>query len=232
MYDKRSHELEWMDLGKEYYTPSQYRDCLYQLDRIGRFLGGDAATFWALKQLSHPPQSILDVGCGGGLFTLRLAKHYPQAQVMGVDISEEAITFAKERLNEEQPPLKNVEFHIHSPKLDERKCFDVVMATLVCHHLSDQKLVSFIQQACKMAKQTVIFNDLHRHPLAALGFAAMVPFLFPNRMIWHDGLLSIRRSLTRHDWINVLKAAKIDESCYTLTWHWAFRWIVMIDVTT
>lgn len=231
LFNKRSHQPEWMDLGKDYYTPSQYRNCLFQLDRIGRFLGGDKATFWALKQLKKTPQSILDIGCGGGLFTLRLAKHFPKTQVVGIDISQDAIAFAKERLIEKQPLLKNVQFQIpDSPQLNESDHFDVVMATLVCHHLSDQELVSFIQQACKIAKQSVIFNDLHRHLCAYLGFAALVPFLFPNRMIYHDGLLSIRRSFTRQEWKNFLKAAGIDESHYTITWHWAFRWIVMIDI--
>lgn len=232
MLSKRSHQPEWMDLGKEYYTSSQYRDCLFQLDRIGRFLGGDTATFWALKQLSKTPQSILDVGCGGGLFTLHLAKRYPKTKFVGIDISPDAIAFAQERLKEEQPSLMNVQFRIpDSPQLNENDRYDVVMATLVCHHLSDQELIFFIQQACKVAKEAVILNDLHRHPFAYWGFTALVPFLFPNRMIYHDGRLSILRSFTRQEWKTFLKAAGVDENDYTITWHWAFRWIVMIDVT-
>lgn len=225
---ERSHEREWMDLGPPYYTPEEYRSCLYQLDRIGRFLGGDRATFWALAQLSNPPDSILDVGCGGGLFTLRLAAHYPHTQVMGIDISQEAIAFAQEHLNRSQQ--KNVQFLVpSSPHLDEKQPFDVIMATLVCHHLSDEELVSFLKSACKTARKAVILNDLHRNILATLGFAILTPLFFRNRMIWHDGLLSIRRSFTRQDWVNLLEKAEIDKSNYTITWHWAFRWIVMID---
>ena len=177
MLSKRSHQPEWMDLGVSYYTPEEYRDCLYQLDRIGRFLGGDRATFWALKQLSAIPNSILDVGCGGGLFALRLATHYPNTQIVGIDVSQEAIAFAQEHLNRSQP-LPHVQFYVpNSPKLEENsQQFDVVMATLVCHHLSDQELIDFIQQSCRIAKQAVILNDLHRHPLAKVGFAALVPF--------------------------------------------------------
>jgi 2-polyprenyl-3-methyl-5-hydroxy-6-metoxy-1,4-benzoquinol methylase len=232
MLSQRSHQPEWMDLGDDFYTPAEYRDCLYQLDRIGRFLGGDQATFWALKKLPVSPKSILDVGCGGGLFTLRLASLYPQAQIVGIDISRDAIAFAQERLKEHSPPLPNVQFIIpESPQLDETTSFDVVMSTLVCHHLSDEQVVSFFKQACRVAKQAVIINDLHRHFLASIGFAAAVPLFFRNRMIWHDGLLSIRRSFTRQEWKNLLKAAAIEESDYTISWHWAFRWIVMVDVT-
>jgi 2-polyprenyl-3-methyl-5-hydroxy-6-metoxy-1,4-benzoquinol methylase len=230
MLSRRSHQLEWMDLGPSYYTNQEYRNCLYQLDRIGRFLGGDRATFWALKQLPFPPTSILDVGCGGGLFTLRLAAHYPQAQVVGIDISPDAIAFAQEHLKNNQPSLSNIQFLVSSPQIDEKSQFDVVMATLVCHHLSDQELISFLQQACRIAKQAVILNDLHRHPLATMGFAALVPIFFRNRMIWHDGLLSIRRSFTRQEWWNFLKAAGINEKDCSVTWHWAFRWMIRIDI--
>ena len=230
MLSQRSHQPEWMDLGPSYYTPEEYRDCLYQLDRIGRSLRGDRATFWALQHLPKQPGSILDVGCGGGLFTMRLAARYSQAQVVGIDISEEAISFAQEHLERSKVPLPNVRFQVPtSPHLDENSpTFDVVMATLVCHHLSDEELISFLRQTCRIAKQAVILNDLHRHPLATVGFGAVVSFFFRNRMIWHDGLLSIQRSFTRQEWKSFLKAAGIEEKEYTLSWHWPFRWIVVI----
>lgn len=231
MIRQRSYQPEWIDLGPDYYTPSEYRECLYQLDRIGRFLGGDRATFWALNRLKTVPSSILDVGCGGGLFTLRLAKHYPRTQVVGIDISQEAITFAQEHAQKMQPSLPNVQFFVpDSPQLQEFPGqFDVVMATLVCHHLSDQDLISFLKQANQKAQQAVIINDLHRHPLATGGFAALQPLLFPNRLIRHDGLLSIRRAFTRQEWWSYLEAAGIDKQNCTVTWHWAFRWIVKIE---
>lgn len=230
MLTKRSQQPEWMDLGSAYYTPAQYKDCLHQLDRIGQFLGGDRATFWALKTLKKPPRSILDVGCGGGALTLRLGNAYPSARVLGIDISDEAIAFAQKELNAHSPPLSNVQFlAAASPALDPYGEFDVVMATLVCHHLTDEELVAFLKKTCQIAAQAVILNDLHRHFLASAGFAALTPFLFPNRMIWHDGLLSIRRSFTREEWRRLLEAAGIAPHHYTITWHWAFRWIVIIN---
>ena len=230
MLSQRSHQPEWMDLGSAYYTPEEYRDCLYQLDRIGRFLGGDLATFRALEQLQTVPKSILDVGCGGGLFTQRLAARYPETEIVGMDISSDAIAFAQEHLKKCQPSLTNLRFFVPpSAKIEEQNPFDIVMATLVCHHLSDQELISFLQQACYTAKQAVIINDLHRNFMATVGFSALAPFLFRNRMIWHDGLLSIRRSFTRRDWWNFLRAAGIDERNCQVRWHWAFRWIVVIN---
>lgn len=231
MNNQRSHQPEWIDLGPDYYTSKEYRECLYQLDRIGRFLGGDRATYWAFDQLKYSLTSILDVGCGGGLFTARLAKRFPQAQITGIDISQEAIQIAKEHL--QHSSLYNIEYMIpDTPHLNYPvNQFDVVTATLVCHHLTDQDLISFIQKACQTAKHAVILNDLHRHPLATAGFALATPLFFRNRLIWHDGLLSIQRSFKRSEWRHYLAAAGIDQDYYTITWHWAFRWIVIIHTT-
>lgn len=230
-YRHRSDQLEWIDLGPSCYTSAEYRDCLCQLARIGRLLGGDRATHWALRQLRRVPASILDVGCGGGFFALQLAQQYALTQIVGIDLSVDAISFAQQHQKAAYPHLKNIQFiHSSSPDISAFGLCDVVMATLVCHHLSDQDLIIFIKQACQTAQQAIILNDLHRHPCATMGFATLAPFFFRNRLIWHDGLLSIRRSFTRSDWMNVLSTAGIDTHFYTISWHWAFRWIVCIDV--
>lgn len=230
MLSKRSHEPELIDLGTSYYTAAEYRDCLYHLDRIGRFLGGNRATFKALNKLKFIPQSILDVGCGSGQFTIRLAEHYPEAKIEGIDISDEAIEIARENLKKVQNTLPHVQFfssYLHEIPTQ----FDVVTATLVAHHLSDEELISFLKQACQTAKRAVILNDLHRHFLASLSFNLITPLLFPNRLIKHDGSLSIKRAFTRQDWWRYLEAAGINKKACSITWHWAFRWIVMIDTS-
>lgn len=226
---KRSQEKEWMDFGLQYCSLSTYQDCLWQLDRIGLYLGGDRATFKAFSKLKRSPQTILDVGCGGGLFTLRMAERYPEAKVIGIDLSPEAIAFANER-KKEFPHIRNVEFQAFaSPELNYAPgSFDVVMATLVCHHLSDQEIVDFLKDAYRIANQAVIINDLHRHRIAHLSFAVIAPLLFSNRMIFHDGLLSIKRSFKRKDWQRYFKEASIPAEKCSLTWHWAFRWMVSL----
>jgi ubiquinone/menaquinone biosynthesis C-methylase UbiE len=40
---------------------------------------------------------ILDVGCGPGGWCIEVAKHYPQMQVFGIDISQKMINYAKEQ---------------------------------------------------------------------------------------------------------------------------------------
>lgn len=228
---QRLHEPELIDLGQ--YTPEEYQECFYQLDRIGRFLGGDHATYWGFKQLKQPPQSILDVGCGGGLFTIRLGRRYPKAKVTGIDISQKAIAFANERLQAAQPPVRNVEFLV-PPTIElayPSESFDVITSTLVCHHLSDEELITFLKNSYQIARKAIIINDLQRSSLALASFKLIAPMFFPNRLIIHDGALSIQRAFKKQDWLYYLQEARIPLHRCTLTWHWAFRWILFIRTT-
>jgi 2-polyprenyl-3-methyl-5-hydroxy-6-metoxy-1,4-benzoquinol methylase len=226
----RIHTPEWLDLGPTYYTEEEYNDCLMQLNRIGRFLGGDRATLWALKSLQKPPTSILDVGCGGGQMAILAAKSYPQAYVKGIDLYEPAIAFSKKMLKEQNPEMQTIEFCVPpTTKLSEPpKSFDVVMTNLVCHHFSDDDIVDFIKRSVSIAKEAVIINDLHRHSFATCSFSVIAPLFFPNRLIQHDGPLSIKRAFKRADWMEYLQAAGIPQHAWSLTWHWAFRWVLII----
>ncbi|XP_030832655.1 uncharacterized protein LOC105443044 [Strongylocentrotus purpuratus] len=51
---------------------------------------------------------ILDLGCGRGLASLAFAESYPNSTVVGLDFSQEAINYGKERAKEKG--LTNVEF--------------------------------------------------------------------------------------------------------------------------
>lgn len=229
MWDSRSTEPELLDLGPTQYSEEEYEKCLIQLDRIGRWLGGDRATLAALRQLKQNPKSILDVGCGGGLFTARLALLYPEAQVTGIDMNPQAIAFAQKRASLMPNQPKNLFFKCQKEEeLEANEKYDLVMTTLVCHHMSDRELVDFIVKAKKTAKK-IIINDLHRHPLPFYLFKILSPLLFNNRLIQHDGALSIRRGFKYRDWIHYLQQAQLKPNQYKIQRKFAFRWLVEID---
>lgn len=227
MFEKRKNEKELLDLGSAFYSSDEYRDCMEKLERIGWWLGGNRASFRALANLNFSPSSILDVGCGGGHFTALLAKRYPKAQIVGIDTSEEAIEVARAKTARSHSNLRFE--HRQNPTLSgPEKRFDVVTATLLCHHLTDSELVEFIKAACLIAKHAVIFNDLHRHAAAYYFFKLIAPFCFNNRLVLHDGPLSILRAFKKNEWIQHLSDAGIMPGKSEIYWNFAFRWTVTI----
>ena len=56
----------------------------------------------ALAALSGPPRRALDVGTGTGDGALTIARRFPQADVLGVDLAETMVTKAREKVPEDQ----------------------------------------------------------------------------------------------------------------------------------
>lgn len=90
---------------------------------------------WSVNQLDHKKQfkTILDVGVGNGASSKYLKKHFPNSQVLGIDISTTAIR-AAERLAESglSFEVKNVE----NTNLSVGE-FDLIAAFQTHFHWSD-----------------------------------------------------------------------------------------------
>lgn len=228
MLTQRSQEVEWMDLGLEYFTQDEYQHCLQQLFKVNKLLGIFTDTIKQLRFLS-PTISVLDIGCGGGFFLLALHKRFPHMSLKGIDICPSAIAVANQALSAHPTiPAQAVSFQLQRHKsLDEvTQPIDVILATLVCHHMSDEELIQFLLQASQMAKK-IIINDLQRSFLAQGFYAVLSPLLFRNRLITHDGLISIRRGFKRKELYRLLQAASIRH--YQIKWRFPFRWQIIIS---
>ena len=225
--NERSLELEIMDLGPNHYTTDEYTLCLSLLGRINRWLGGFAATKKAFKRLRGIPSSILEVGCGGGYLCEKMTRWFPHASITGIDINSAAVLEARKLFNGQKNNVCIEEQDDKSLKYADNQ-FDVVTTMLVCHHMDDQECIHFLKESYRICSKAVIINDIHRHFLTYVIFSLMAPLAFPNRLIWHDGRLSIKRSFRKKDWINILERAGFHKSQYELRWNWAFRWTLTI----
>lgn len=220
----RSLEREWMD-DDHNYTTDEYDLCLKMLFRINRFLNIYGDTAQVLREVNHY-STVLDVGCGDGLFIIHLSQLFPHMRFTGTDVSPTAIEIAQKRLAKHKHGNVNFEL-LDEPTLPQASdSVDVVMSTLMCHHLSDIEIVNFIRQAVDTAREVVIINDLHRHFMAQWLFKLVQPIFFRNQIVKHDGLVSIRRSFKDVDWQSLLSQAGV--SSYQLQWRFPFRWRIVI----
>lgn len=77
------------------------------LHELEREAGGDLASgdYWAQTRArimadwvsNHDPQRVLDVGCGSGYLTARIAADTPATEVVGIDANADSITTAQTR---------------------------------------------------------------------------------------------------------------------------------------
>jgi ubiquinone/menaquinone biosynthesis C-methylase UbiE len=83
----------------------------------------------ALAQLDPPPARALDVGTGTGAGALALAFRFPQARVVGIDLSSEMVALARQKL---------------PPQLAHRVSFEVADASFLPFEDSVFDLVTLV----------------------------------------------------------------------------------------
>ncbi|GMT21757.1 hypothetical protein PFISCL1PPCAC_13054 [Pristionchus fissidentatus] len=85
-------------------------------------------------QLAGDSRRVLDVGCGSGFHTIKMAETFGHAEVHGVDISERAIEIAEAAADEAR--LSNITFYVvdaGSMPSDWSDSFDAVTIFDACH---------------------------------------------------------------------------------------------------
>jgi release factor glutamine methyltransferase len=88
----------------------------------------------------HQPAIAIDVGSGSGAIALSLSAHPHVAQVIGIDISKEALRIARSNGKENQrAPVEWLEGDLLSPLLKRHACADLVVANLPYVRSSDMR---------------------------------------------------------------------------------------------
>lgn len=82
-------------MAKDCFTFKQFS--VYQ-DRCAMKVGTDGTLLGAWAHASEGGCRILDIGTGTGLIAMMMAQRYPQAEIVGVDISSEACAQARENV--------------------------------------------------------------------------------------------------------------------------------------
>ncbi|MVN22834.1 methyltransferase domain-containing protein [Mucilaginibacter arboris] len=228
-FSKRSTEEEIMD---DFTLPeTELFPVLEGLERINTVLGGYQVFYDAFKQLNlKSSETVSDWGCGGGDGLRKLARwakrRHLSIRFTGLDATPATIRFAKLRA----ASFSNIKF-IQADVLKDVQAekYDYVISSLFTHHFDDRNWVVLIQKMLASCRKAVIINDLHRHPLAYYSFIATARLFSRTTMIRQDGALSVLRSFTKQDLVNLLQGAGIKK--YKIKWMWAFRWQIIIYKT-
>src|SRR5438132_11288802 len=91
--------------------------------------------------IQNPKSKILDVGTGSGVIALNLAIEFPEAEIVAVDISDDALALAQEnaaRLN----LATRVRFLKSNLRENVEGCFDVIVANLPYISIQDRQSLS------------------------------------------------------------------------------------------
>jgi len=184
-------------------------------ESMRRTLAAQAEAIWPTEQALFARYGlsgkleIADIGCGNGDITHRLARLYPDAGVLGVDILGAAIAHARERYDHLSPRVRFERGDAFELTLPANTC-DLV----VCRHLTQavpepRKVLTELHRICKPGGWLHVLSEdygmLHM-PLGKLD---------PDRL-WRDGSMQYAKAtgtdnrVGRHTW-SYLKALGLEE---------------------
>jgi SAM-dependent methyltransferase len=151
---------------------------------------------------------LLDVGFGHGDMLRRIARWARRrglaADLIGVDLNRRSAVAARAATPIHWP----IEFRTGDYR-DVAGPLDVIISSLVAHHMTDDELDEFLRFMEARATRGWIVNDLHRLAFPYHGFPLLARLLGAHRIVREDGKVSIGRAFRPADWQAILARAGI-----------------------
>ena len=227
-FKQRSHRLEYIDTGN--YTAAEYEDCISELQFVNRWMG-DAHSLKAtllreIESQSLTSFSILDIGAGSGEL-LRVAatwarQTHRRLRAVGLELNERMAESILEEsgLFDEIGSVRGDALTL--PFADAE--FDYVMCSLFTHHLLDEQVVQVLREMSRVARRRIFVIDLHRHPVAYLLYTTLGKIVLHNRLLRHDGALSILRSFKSDELLELAQRADLRD--ISVERHFPYRLVL------
>ena len=102
--------------------------------------------------------------------------------------------------------------------------FDYVICSLFTHHFTDENVLKILLEMKRVARRKIYVIDLHRHALAYFLYTTVGRLFLYNRLIRHDGALSILRSFKPRELKDLAAAAKLED--VSVERHFPFRLVL------
>jgi SAM-dependent methyltransferase len=195
-------------------APDIYARVLNDLARVNDVTMARRPTLEFLERLprSDAPLRVLDVGFGDGDMLRAIArwaaKRSLAVDLAGIDLNPRSAAIAQAKT----PINASIEYRTGDYATLAGESWDVVISSLVAHHMTTAQLLVFLRFMDKEAGRGWFINDLHRHGFAWAGYPLLARLAGWHRIVREDGQLSIARSYRPAEWPPLLAQAGVSSA--------------------
>ncbi len=165
---------------------------------------------------------IIDLGCGPGNITFRLASRYPSSQVVGVDGSGAMLAIARQQQQQQQQQQLLQQGSLFSggvsfeqallPSLQLKGGYDAVVSNSLLHHLHDPQVLWSTVRQLAAPGAAIYIKDLRRPAdQAALEHLVATHAAGAPPVLQHDYRHSLRAAFTVQEVEDQLRQAGLEQ---------------------
>ncbi len=130
------------------------------------------------------PKRILDIGCGTGLNTATFARHYPDAEVYGIDVAAGLLRWGHARCESEGVPVHFAQMSTADMDFEDES-FDLVASTIWGHETTPQILKDSVAEIWRILKPGGV--SFHMDVTNQPGYLGLVDQVLNDWQIRHNG---------------------------------------------
>jgi len=194
--------------------------CLRNLEKMNRLTMSYRPTLNFLERAAARHRGrelhLVDVGSGYGDM-LRVISRWAERRRMrvrltGIDLQPQTEAIAREATRAAGMRADAIEWRTGDAMSEvSLQSADVVVSSLVMHHLGHQEIVRFLRWMEASARVGWFINDLERQAIPAGIFSALAVLVRWHPFLHHDGPVSFRRAFRVVDWKELLREAEVPE---------------------
>lgn len=183
---------------------------------------------WKKEILKQIPRStaILDLACGTGILTRKIAERFPAAGVVGVDITQSYLDVAKEN----SKGYKNISFILQdAERLDLGMKFDCITSSYIPKYCDPKVLIKVCDKHLKVGGRIILHDFVY--PSSTLMIGLWKSYFVLLRIIgcfipsWSTTFSDLPKLIRSSSWVDdyarIMRQNGFDVTIRFLTWSTA-----------
>jgi len=194
-------------------------------DKVARWATLGKDDYWKKEILKQVPNgdTFLDLACGTGILTRKIAEKFPNSKITGVDLTKGYLNIAKQN----SADYKNISFiQQDAEKLNLDSKFDCIISSYISKYCDAEVLVKVCCEYLNPGGRIVLHDFIYPKSRAVQklwnGIFVILKFVGCFVPSWKEAFLELPKLIKSSDWLKSYETAMrkngLQVKCQHLTW--------------